>query len=60
MTEEEYIKKKKSKCHREQESQHIQITPQQQIECLDVLTVLKNESGKRGWKASLQCRYQAT
>lgn len=58
MTEEEYIKERKSKCHREQESQHIQITLQQQIECLNVLTVLKDEGHKRGWKAGLQCGYQ--
>ena len=57
MTEEEYIKEGKSKCHREQESQHIQITPQQQIDCLNVLTMLKDEGHKRGWKAGLQRRY---
>lgn len=53
LTEEEYIKEEKSKCHREQESQHIKITLQQQIECLSVLTVLKDEGQKKGWKSDL-------
>lgn len=34
-----YIKEGESKCHREQENQHIQITLQQQIEWLSVLTM---------------------
>lgn len=58
MIEEEYIKEGKSKCHREQESQHIEITLQQQIEYLNVLTVLK-DGHKRGWKAVLPCWYRA-